>query len=132
VRPAIAATFLALGIAAAVFLTHRANWLQGGFFTPRSDWLSPAGFARQSDVWSDFGYYPATIEGRCVGGAIQYRGDWKPIPAGMGFTSRWDMNERHYELRNREYAASGYAAPSVTRYNDCGGSVKVQAVWLKR
>lgn len=26
----------------------------------------------------------------------------------------------------------GYAAASVTRYNDCGGSVKVQVAWLKR
>ena len=132
VRPVVAATFLVLGLAAAVFLTHRANWLQGGFFAPGSDWLSRAGFARQMDVWPDFGYYPVTIEGRCAGDGVQYRGDWKPIPAGTRFMARYDMDERHYELRNREYAASGYAGSSVTRYNDCGGSTKVHAVWLKR
>lgn len=132
VRPVIAAAFLVAGIAAAIFLTHRANWPQGGFFTPSSEWISRAGFARQLDVWPDFGYYPATIEGRCAGDGVQYRGDWKPIPAGTRFMAWYDMNERHYEFRNREYAASGYAASSVSRYTDCGGSVKVQAVWLKR
>ena len=121
----------AAGLVAITYQASRSGWLSTSIMQPSAQWMASERFQRELDVWS-MSHYPPAIEGRCAGGREEYRSDWQPIPPNTRFIARWDMTARFYNLKNREYAAAGYALESTTRFTDCSGVEAVQATWLKR
>jgi hypothetical protein len=124
----------AMGAAAFVAITYQAGeegWLSTGLMRPSAEWMVRDRFQREFDVWSR-SHYPLAIEGRCVGGQLEYRTAWEPIPRQASFWAWYGMSRRAYELKQREYAASGFRLESTTSFSDCSGAERVQAIWLKR
>ncbi len=130
----IAGAITFAGAAALAAITHQASrtgWLSTGLMAPSAAWMTRARFQRELDVWS-MSHYPLAIEGRCAGGAEEYRSEWASIPPQTRFMAWYAMSGRHYEMKIREYAAQGYALESTTQYADCAGAAKHQATWLKK
>lgn len=130
-----AATVIGLAaVAAFAAITHQARqtgWLSASVFAPSAAWMAPARFQREFAAWSP-SHYPASIEGRCVGGREEYRSEWTPVPEGAGYYAWFGMDRGWFDRRSLEYAASGFRRESNTQFVDCAGKERFQGTWVRR
>ena len=75
--------------------------------------------------------FPARVEGRLEGTAIEYRAQFVPFPENMDFfQSRWGMTGKWYQHYSGQYINAGFRELSHTTFADQSGIELHQATWI--
>ena len=97
-----------------------------------TDWVSSSEFQAIFDKLVDNRYYTHHVEGRVSGGAIQYRGEFRPVFKNL---KKWysfhGMSDEWYERRRAGFETVGYHELYHTYFVDLSGQRVHQACWLE-
>lgn len=97
-----------------------------------TDWMHGSQFQSAFNKMTDNRFYTHYVEGRTVDGAIQYRGEFRPIFKNLKhWYSFHGMSDEAYAKRKAVSEAKGYRELYHTSFLDVGGLRVHQACWLE-
>jgi len=95
-------------------------------------WVSSSEFQAIFNRMADNRYYTYYVEGRTEGGAIQYRGEFRPLFANLkSWYSFHGMSDEWYERRKAAFGVVGYRELYHTSFLDLSGQSVHQACWIE-
>ena len=97
-----------------------------------TDWMSSSQFQSAFNRMTDNRFYTHYVEGRTVDGAIQYRGEFRPIFKNLKhWYSYYGMSDEIYVKRKAAFEAKGFQEIYHTSFLDLGGLRVHQSCWIE-
>ena len=97
-----------------------------------TDWVSNSEFQAIFNRMVDNRYYTHYVEGRALGGAIQYRAEFRPIFKNLkNWYSFHGMSDEWYERRKARFNGVAYRELYHNYFLDSSGQNAHQACWVE-
>lgn len=97
-----------------------------------TDWVSGSEYQAIFNRMADNRYYTHHVEGRTQNGAIQYRGEFRPMFEAL---KRWysfhGMSDEWYKRRKAAFDSAGFRELYHTSFTDPFGQTVHQACWVE-